>query len=88
MTRLGIAALIATLASVAQAGNAPENQLRALVAKELPSYVQGVDVSTLSQHQLANIYSILHGPYRGQEKKALLRSAIGGPYTLRGLFLN
>ncbi len=89
MTRLSItAALIAAIGFAAQAGNPPENQLRALVAKELPSYVQGVDVSTLSQHQLAHIYSILHGPYSGMERKAMLRSAIGGGYSLRGLLFN
>ncbi len=89
MTKLSIiAALFAALAATAQAGNPPENQLRAAVARDLPAYVPDVDVSTLSQRQLATIYSILHGPYRGMEKSALIRSTIGGKLSLRGLLFN
>jgi len=89
MPRLSItAALIAALASAAQADGPPKNQLQAAVARDLPAYVQGVDVTTLSQHQLASIYSILHGGHSGSEKQALIRSAIGGRYSLRGLLFN
>jgi len=89
MPRLTVfAALLASLGSAAQAGSPPENQLRAAVAHGLPAYVPNVDISTLSQHQLAAIYSILHGPDRGMEKSALIRSAIGGKYSLRGLLFN
>ncbi len=92
MTRPGIAALLfaalAALGATAQAGGPPQNQLRAAVARDLPAYVPGVDVSQLSQHQLATIYSILYGGYRASEKQSLLRSAIGGRNTLRGLLFN
>ncbi len=88
MTRLTITAILfAALTATAQAGNAPENQMRAAVARDLPAYVPDVDVSLLSQHQIVAAYGILYGRYSGMEKSALLRSAVGGRNSLRGVLL-
>lgn len=64
---------------------APSDQLLANVSRELPSYVQGVDARTLRRSQLAAIYAIMHGGGSGGDKKAAIRSVIGGRFSLRGL---
>ena len=70
------------------AGDPPRNQLRAAVERDLPAYLPNVDVSTLSQHQIAALYTALHGRSRGIGKTARLRSIVGGGYSLRGLLFN
>ena len=87
MTRLTVTAILfAALAAAAQAGNPPQNQMRAAVARDLPAYVPDVDVSELSQQQVIVAYSILYGQYRGNTKISLLRSAVSRPSYLRELF--
>ena len=65
--------------------------MRNLFRKPVPTfrialYVPGVDAKSLTRHQLATIYSIMHSGRSGGDKRALIRSAIGGRYALRSLF--
>ncbi|MBV0910830.1 hypothetical protein [Anianabacter salinae] len=81
--------LIALLALAAPAhADARNTQLESLVANEIDTYVDGVDVADLSNGQLATIYSIMHGGRSESDKRAMIRSAIGGRNTLRGLLFN
>lgn len=82
-----LAALLAAPAATARA-NTPDSQLYLLVSRELPVYVADVDASQLSQRQLAVIYSILHSDNSGGDKAAMIRSVIGGRFSLRSLFVN
>jgi hypothetical protein len=50
MFRTALVALILSSSTAMALG--PQDQLYANVAQELPHYVQGVDVSTLSHHQI------------------------------------
>lgn len=84
---LGFAAGLACVATVTLA-KPPEDQLLALVTAELPVYVAGVDASSLSRPQLATIYSIMHSDNSGGDKAAMIRSVLGGRFSLRGLFLD
>lgn len=83
---------ITTLALILSAGpalaDAPSDQLLTNVSRELPHYVNDVDVHSLSRSQLAHIYSIIHGGYSESDKRKLIRSALGGRYSLRGLLFN
>jgi len=74
------------LGASAALAEAPKDQLLSLVEFELPGYVPGVDAKSLTRHQLATIYSIMHSNRSGGDKRALIRSAIGGRYALRSLF--
>jgi len=82
---LALAALIALPAPFASA-DTPNGQIYALVSRELPDYVNDVDVSQLSQHQLASIYMIMHSSDSAGERTAMIRSIIGGRFSLRSLF--
>jgi hypothetical protein len=84
LTLLATAALL----SLTAPATAKTDQLLSLVEMELPFYAPGVDARSLSRAQLASIYSILHGSKSGGDKRALIRSVIGGPYSLRGLLFN
>jgi hypothetical protein len=78
------ASLILGPAAATQA-DAPRDQLRAAVARDLPIYMPDVDVDSLSRSQLSTIYSILHSSRSAGDKTALIRSALGGRNSLRGL---
>jgi hypothetical protein len=85
MTRLPalIAALVLSATAVSAAP--PKDQLLAGVERDLPFYVPGVDVASLSRHQIASLHLILHGPHRASHKQAMIRSVLGGQYSLRSL---
>ena len=74
--------LLGTGAALAEA---PTDQLYANVSRELPHYVKDVDVDSLSRSQLAHIYSIMHGGRSESDKGRMIRSVLGGQYSLRGL---
>lgn len=84
------ASLAASLA-IALAMTAPmpatanQDQLLTNVSRELPNFVPGVDAASLSRHQLAAIYQIIHSGESHSDKRNLIRSAIGGRFSLRGL---
>lgn len=84
---MALAVLLATAPLSAGAGT-PDDQLLALVRMELPGYVSGVDAASLSRHQLAAVYSIMHSGRSGGEKTAMIRSVVGGRLSFRGLFSN
>lgn len=63
------------------------DQLLSNVSRELHHFVPGVDATSLSHSQLAQIYLIMHSDDTESEKRNLIRSAIGGRFALRGLFL-
>ena len=63
-----------------------DSQLQQLVALELRNYAPGVDPASISNVQLGQIYTIIHSPRTESDKRSLVRSTIGGPDTLRGLF--
>jgi len=77
-----------SLSALAARAAAPEDQLLAHVTRELPNYVDDVDPATLRRSQLAAIYSIMHDGHSEGEKRALIRSVIGGRFSLRGLLFN
>lgn len=77
--------LLALLIALPATAQAPRDQLLSNVSRELPLYVPGTDASTLSRSQLATIYSIMHGGHSDGEKRVLIRSVLGGQYSLRGL---
>ena len=88
MLRMALLALcVATLPSGARAVP-PEDQLFASVSRDLRIYFPDVDPSTLDRGQLAAIYSILHSNASSSEKTGLIRSVIGGKFSLRGLLFN
>lgn len=84
---LRIAFIAFALAATAAAGQSrgPNDQLVANVSRELPGYLPGVDASTLSRSQLAALYMIMHSSESGNNKHAMIRSIVGGQYSLRGL---
>lgn len=84
LLRTTVAALAALLIALPAAAPA-SSQLRANVAREMPHYVPGVDVSRLSSSQLAAIYSIMHSPRTHSDKIGSIRSVLGGGFSLRGL---
>ncbi|WP_227418227.1 hypothetical protein [Roseitranquillus sediminis] len=73
------------LTAAAPAG--ASEQLRMLVTRELPRYgYTDVDVRALTIEQVAAIHHALHSDhYSESEKRAMLRSALGGRQSLRGL---
>jgi len=81
-----VAALFLT--GTAASADAPKDQLMASVSRDLPQYVRGVDATSLSRHQLASLHLIMHGPDSASKKISMIRSVLGGPYSLRGLFFN
>lgn len=87
---LRITALAFALAATAATGqtNAPRDQLLSNVSRELPQYLPDVDASTLSRSQLAALYSIMHNSDSGSKKHAMIRSVVGGQYSLRGLLFS
>lgn len=90
MKFLTLSALLAgaMLASPANAQTNEPSQLEHLVAMNLHNYVDGVEASELSNAQLARVYSIMHGHGSESDKRAMIKSAIGGPFSLRGLLFN
>ncbi|WP_425051799.1 hypothetical protein [Psychromarinibacter sp. S121] len=68
--------------------DAARAQLIRSVERELPRYVQGVDLSQLSNAKLAEIKAALHGPGSRGDKQAKIKSILGGSYSLRGLLFN
>jgi len=90
--RAALLALAVALAAALPPGPAPaadpDSQLARQVAKELPSYGVDVDVATLSTHQLARIYGVMHRPLSHSEKRAQIRSILGGRFSLRGLLFD
>jgi hypothetical protein len=83
MFRTALVALILSSSTAMALG--PQDQLYANVAQELPHYVQGVDVSTLSHHQISAIYMIMYESRSAGDKQRAIRSVLGGQYSLRGL---
>ena len=79
------ALILGTGAALAEA---PTDQLYASVSRDLPHYVKDVDVDSLSRSQLAHIYSIMHGGRSESDKRKMIRSALGGRFSLRGLLFN
>ena len=77
------AAVLAAFGLSAEASD----QLRLSVRHELPRYGVEVDVRSLSTAQLAAIHHILHSDHSHSEKRGLIRSAVGGAHSLRGLLL-
>ena len=71
--------------TAAPAVEAQGRQLADLVEAELLRYVRNVDVDSLSSTKLAAIYSIMHSRHTESEKRLLIRSALGGRHSLRGL---
>jgi len=83
MFRTALIALILSSGTAMALG--PEDQLLANVAQELPHYIQGVDVDSLSRNQLAAIYMIMYENRSAGDKQRAIRSVLGGQYSLRGL---
>ena len=81
MKGLIAAVVLATFATGAEASE----QLRRAVAFELARYEIEVDVRELSTGELAAIQQIANSNRSHSDKRALIRSAIGGRYSLRGL---
>ena len=79
-------ALALTLMLAAAPAAQASSQLRAAVARDLPGYVRGVDVSQLSTAQLGGIYAIIHSPRSESDKRRLIKSSLGGRHSLRSLF--
>ncbi|MGG7645180.1 hypothetical protein ACQ5SP_10280 [Rhodovulum sp. YNF3179] len=77
------AALIA-LAGPAAAGKGSD-QLTASVARELPRYGFDVDVKTLDRAQVAALHHALYTDRSTGGKRAMIKSILGGRYSLRGL---
>lgn len=65
---------------------AAPSQLEQNVSRDLPAYVDNVDVSQLSPHQLGVIYQLIHSNRTENDKRLLIRSALGGVHSLRGVF--
>ena len=84
MKGLVAAAVLATFATGAEANE----QLRQAVAFELVRYDIDVDVRELSTGELAAIQQIANSDRSHSDKRALIRSAIGGRYSLRGLLFD
>lgn len=82
---LGLALAATTLPATANDGR---SQILADVSRELHFYVNDVEPESLTTHQLASIRAILHGNYSSSDKRARIRSVIGGQYSLRGLLFN
>jgi len=60
-------------------------QAQRLVAHDLKYYAPGTDPKSLTRAQLDHIYLIMHSRRTESDKRNLIKSAIGGPNTLRGL---
>jgi len=88
MLRIAIIAFAFATTTATGQTRAPSDQLLANVSRELPAYLPDVDASTLSRSQLAAIYSIMHGGGSGSKKHAMIRSVVGGQYSLRGLLFS
>ena len=84
MTRILAFAIISLLAFAPEAQ--AMTQLQRSVAQYLREYgFRGVDVTELSLAQLATIQHIATQKGREGQKRGLIRSALGGGYSLRGL---
>jgi len=87
MIRIALLAVALMIPLTARA-DAPKDQLLANVTRELPHFVPGVDTSTLRRSQLAAIYSIIHGGRNDGDKGTMIRSVLGGQYSLRALLFD
>jgi len=86
MMRTTLLATAVTFGAFSTPAHAVSEQLLRLVSAELPNYVSGVDVNSLSNSQLATIYSIMHGPKSEGAKTGLIKSTLGGRNSIRSLF--
>ena len=86
MLKHTVAALALMISAVSASAQSGGDQLLQNVSRELPRYFRDVDATTLSQSQLAALSLIMHSSRTEGDKRALMRSVIGGPNTLRGLF--
>ena len=87
MMRL-LAILVALTLAAPAAADPPRDQLLAQVAKALPRYGVDVDPRSLNRAQLAQILHIMHSGNSEGDKRGLIRSAVGGRYSLRGLLFD
>ena len=81
-------ALVATLTVTGCAGSA-QDQLRAQVGSRLDrNGFRQVDVDRLSTGQLAALHGHMNSQRSEGDKRALIRSTLGGRNSLRGLLIN
>ena len=83
MLKRPLVAVALTLALLAQpvpadAQRQVNTQLVRSVERELPRYAPNVDVRTLTPHQIASLHMVLHGRYTQSQKRARVRSILGG----------
>ena len=60
------------------------SQLISSVKHELPRYVSGVDVNTLSTSKLSRLHLAIYGGGSDSDKQRKIRSILGGKYSLFG----
>ncbi len=83
-TAATLAGLLTLMPAAAQADRSP---MEKNVARELRTYGFGeVDVDTLTSGQVAALHHILHSKRSTGDKRALIKSTLGGRNSLRGLF--
>ena len=83
----GLAVVIGLAIGATAVPAAALTQLQTSVQNDLRDYgFHEVDVTQLSTAQLAAIHSIAHSRGREGGKRAMIRSTLGGPDTLRSLF--
>ncbi|WP_172299083.1 hypothetical protein [Pseudoruegeria sp. HB172150] len=63
-------------------------QLLENVSRDLHRYVNGVNPEDLSTHQLGAIYATIHSSASESRKRRMIRSMVGGGYSLRSLIFN
>ena len=88
MIRTLALALTTALTATAAPAAPPDDQLLAAVERELPHYVPGADVRGLPRVKLAAIHQIIHSSRSASDKTALIRSALGGRFSLRTLLFD
>ena len=77
--------IAAAILAVFTTGAEANEQLRRAVSFELARYDIEVDVRDLSTGELAAIQQIANSDRSYSDKRGLIRSAVGGRYSLRGL---
>ena len=89
MSKLVSAALIAAMALTPAVAHADRTPLEQSVARELPRYgFKDVDVDQLSSNQVATLYMLMYSKRSHGDKRALIKSTLGGRNTLRGLLFD
>lgn len=89
MFKLVSAAVFAAITLLPATAYADRTPLEQSVARELPRYgFKDVDVDQLSSSQVAALYMLVHGKRSHGDKRALIKSTLGGRNTLRGLLFD